>query len=155
MTAREKFETAKTKTDEIRQQIDALYEEQRIADKETNEAFQDLLIEEKILGQKSWALTFRNDKRIELVCDAYSSDWKELSQFVETNYHCTFSLNTTDYISFDDGEISISIASIEHLKYLINKYSIKVHMSTETERQIKEMTETLAGFHKWQESFSQ
>lgn len=153
MSAREEFNKAKEKVAELRKQGQALYELESAAAEEARLAFQKLLVEEKILSQKTWGLDVNSAGTVYLRCDVYSDEWKELSEFAETNYHCRFSLGEDDYIFFDDGEISIHIRDMNQLKLFMEKYGMRVHLSESSKENLRVMKETIAKTEAWMKAF--
>lgn len=153
MSARKLFEKAKAELLQIEQKSSDLREEVENIQGVMSDAFRMLLVEEKILSQKPWVLNI-HPHACELVCKENSSSWEELSDCVESNYHCSFLLKDSDgTLCFDDGEISISIHDVNHLKSVIDTYELQVSLSAQTSFDKEKMQKTLAEIEKWESIF--
>ena len=132
-SARTRFEQTQKEIKDAEDKFATLSEEQYQARLRAQQAFADVLVEEKILSQKPWSLCI-SDNYCYLKCDVDSNDWKALSDFAESNYHCAFPLpgnekETEPSIRFDDGEITISLKGIKDIPGFIAKYNLNVHLS--------------------------
>lgn len=151
MSARDNFNDLKTQMKTLELKARDIEDERGELGLKCNEAFRDMLIEDQMLSQKTWSLSISMSGCGYLTCDAGSREWKELSEFAETNYHCRFSLSDDEDLRFDDGEISIFLKDMKHLQSLIQKYGMTVHLCDAAVKNIKAMEVSIAEIKKWQE----
>jgi hypothetical protein len=157
MKARERLQAARAALDSLEAQEEALRKQKREVGTEAGRAFRDLLVEEKLLGQKVWVLDVRDAHDCYLECEARSRDWSELSDFAETSYHCSYLLEGTEggnddaEIVFDDGRIIINLRNPDHLQALVDRYGMMVRLTEHLASKKQTLLDTLKLIGTWEQ----
>lgn len=153
MKAKEKFELLlkeSEKLEKAKEQAEFLCKVNR---DQIEDAFREMLAEDKILAQHDWYLCKLSGGTAMLQANATSRTWKELSEIAESNYHCSFSLAKDDgHIMFNDGTVEILVQGVGHLKHLIDKYSINVHLDPALDKDLKRYQNSIDAINEWKQT---